>query len=65
MADPARAAEAEAEAGCLSGLAGLNGEILTCKNVFQIIYLAIIPAYNLEALRHKSEIFDSCLLYQF
>ena len=66
MADPARPAEAEgegeAEAGCLCGLAGLGGEILKYKNVFQIIcsvILVIIPANNLEALRHKSEMFDS------
>ena len=60
VADPAY--PAEAEAGCLSGLAGLSGEILKCKNFFQIICLAIISAYNLEVF---SEIFDSCLLYQF
>ena len=38
------------------------------KNVFQIICsvnLVIIPANKLEALRHKSEIFDYCLLYHF
>ena len=38
------------------------------KNVFQIIcsvILVIIPANKLEALRHKSEIFDYCLLYHF
>ena len=42
--------------------AGLGGEILKYKNVFQIIcsvILVIIPANNLEALRHKSEMFDS------
>ena len=47
---------------CLSGLAVLSGEILKCKNFFQIVCLAIIPAYNLEAF---SDIFDSCLLYKF
>ena len=47
----------------LSGLAGLSGEILKYKNVFQIII--IIPAYNLEALRHENEKVDSCLLYHF
>ena len=60
-ADPARPSEAEAL--CLSSLAGLSGEILKYKNVFQIIRLVIIPAHYLEALRHESEIFDSCLLY--
>ena len=52
VAEPAR--PAEAEAGCLSGPAGLGG----------ITSLLIIPAYMLR-LRHQSKIFDSSLLYRF
>ena len=41
VAEPARPAEAEAEAGCLSGPARLGGKI------FGITSLVTTPAYNL------------------
>ena len=46
-------------------IAGLKSEILKYKNIFQIISLIIITAYDLYTLRHKSGIFDSFLLYHF
>ena len=46
-------------------IAGLKSEILKYNNIFQIISLIIITAYDLYTLRHKSGIFDSFLLYHF
>ena len=60
---PARLAEAEtAEDGCLSSLGGEN---LKYHNVFEIIPLGIIHAYNFQSYWYSSKVFDSCLMYHF
>ena len=62
-ADPARPSEAEAL--CLSSLAGPSGERLKYQNIFEILSLIVIPVYNLYHLRHRCKIFESCLLCHF